>query len=101
MSPLTLENGPELQPKLLVSLDNDSKHYHRKTLNLLDDNEIGLLASLRRKQDGTCSDTVRGPGGHMRTCYDERFPTFSPDFNMPIEKLWRQMDRQIKHGTRI
>ena len=77
-------------------MDNDSKHYVDKTLQLLATNNIGLMASMRLNENGFYPDRIPGRFGRMTLCLDEKFPAYSPDVNGPIEKCWREMDRRVK-----
>ena len=94
LAPVILESGQEISPKILLTLDNDPKHYSRETVDMLEKKNVGLFASFRRKDDGSYQDRVRGPGGHMKTFYEQRFPTFSPDLNI-IEKVWREVQKRV------
>ena len=78
-----------------MTQDNDSKHYNDITRALLAEYDIKLMSSLRKKADGSHPDRVPGRGGHMVDYADSYFPCYSPDFNGPIEKCWRECQKRV------
>ena len=92
--PAGIDNA-DVSPHLIMTQDNDSKHYNeRSRAFLLKPNIMGMF-SYRKMADGTHPDRTPGPGGHMKDWFDKRFPCYSPDFNGPIEKAWRECQRRV------
>ena len=82
-------------PHLIITQDNDSKHYNDTTRQLLANRNIYLMSSLRKKADGSHPDRAPGPGGHLKNWSDAYFPCYSPDLNGPIEKAWRECQNRV------
>ena len=82
-------------PYLVVTLDNDSKHYNDESRAKLAAAGIRIMGSFRKKADGTHPDRAPGRGGHMVDYPHRQFPCYTPDGNGAIEKVWRE------HGQRV
>jgi hypothetical protein len=85
----------DVAPSLFMTMDNDSKHYNDASEAFFLQNHITGMFSFRSKADGSHPDRAPGPGGHMKDWVRKRFPCYSPDFNGPIEKAWRECQRRV------
>jgi hypothetical protein len=88
-------DGVDVRPSLYMTQDNDAKHYNDASKAWLEANKIKGMFSKRCKADGFHPDRAKGPGGHMKDWVEARFPCYSPDFNGPIEKAWRECQRRV------
>ena len=88
------EGDRSLKPELIITQDNDSKHYNDQTRRILAGAEIRLMASERLSVEGE-TDKAPGRGGAMKEQRGTYFPCYSPDLNGPIEKVWREVQRRV------
>jgi hypothetical protein len=80
---------------VLYAMDNDPKHYSDRLVQLLRSMGVVLLGSRRPNEDRDGPDVQRAEFGRWKQYDKTYFPTYSPDINSPIEKVWHEMDRRI------
>ena len=89
------EQSKRPEDPVLYAMDNDPKHYSDRLVQLLRSMGVVLLGSRRPNEDRDGPDVQRAEFGRWKQYDKTYFPTYSPDINSPIEKVWHEMDRRI------
>ena len=95
LAEMVTRNADKLGGDGLYAMDNDVKHSTPESLAVLKGLGLSLLASRRWNEAGDAPDRQAAHFGHLKTYDGFYFPTYSPDINQPIEKVWAEVQRRV------
>ena len=76
--------------------DNDPKHSMLMVRQFLENEGALRVASDRLDKDGEQDRLHNTRGPYANQLMWPSFPAYSPDYNMPPEKIWRTMHGRVK-----